>query len=73
MFASQLGKQDANSNSIYTLTPFDESLMQRISFEGNLQHGINSYAVRPSITLNANVYITGGKGTVDSPYTIAMS
>ena len=32
----------------------------------------NAYGFRPIIRLSSSVYVTGGKGTMDDPYTIGI-
>ena len=55
---------DSNSNSRYVW------IVASGGYIGNL-NAYGSYGVRPVLTLNSNIQITGGTGTSSSPYTLS--
>ena len=74
MFASQQGNGYNSSSHMWLITPYSPSSVWVVSVIGNgFSNGpSNSYAARPSINLKSNVVITGGSGTPNDPFTIAL-
>ena len=64
-----------NNNAIYwLLTRYSNSTVRDIDNDGNSSSDlINSYSIKPAMNLKPNVVITGGDGTMNSPYTIELS
>lgn len=56
-------EKDKNNAYAYRLFFFGESTSQYMSFEK-----VHNFGVRPVITINGNVLITGGDGSSDKPY-----
>ena len=66
-----------NSDVWWTLSPYSNSNSRSVWFvnSGGYFDGINaitSNGVRPVLTLNSNIQITGGTGTSSSPYTLGV-
>ena len=66
-----------NSDIWWTLSPFSSSYSSYVwsvyssgDFNGN--NAFYSYGVRPVLTLNSNIQITGGTGTSSSPYQLSI-
>ena len=60
--------------SYWTLTPSSSSYIRSVDSGGNV-YGYtpsDSYAIRPSLNLKSNVIITGGDGTKNNPFTLAL-
>ncbi len=70
------GQFDRYGNNTYywILTPYSISNVSFVSSSGYVGNGTSSreYGVRPSLNLKANVVITGGDGTKDRPFTLAL-
>ena len=70
------GQFDRYSNNTYywTLTPYSTSNVRYVRYDGyaNNYSPSNAYGVRPSVNLKSNVVITGGDGTKDRPFTLAL-
>ena len=70
------GQFDVNDNNrlYWMLTSYDASRIHTISNYGNLNTTRLSTAggIRPSLNLKSNVVITGGDGTKNNPFTIAL-
>ena len=73
MFASQQGSGYNSSSNIWLITP-SSSYVWNVSSNGNGNNypPSNSSAARPSINLKSNIVITGGSGTKNNPFTIAL-
>ena len=76
MFASQQGEDYNSSNNMWLITPKNNNEVYNIissgygsTFSISLSRG---YCARPSIYLKSNVVITGGSGTPNDPFTIAL-
>ena len=71
--AGQFGRYD-NTPEYWTLTPYSRSRVRYVTDDGiasyNTSGGWNG--VRPSVNLKSNVVITGGNGTKDRPFTLAL-
>ena len=70
-----------NKNWLYkgyewTITPDGDSATNAflVNYNGNLYSSLTSYGngVRPSFYLKSSVSISGGKGTVEDPFTLSM-
>ncbi len=81
MFSAQLEEGKSSSSVIWLISPsinngFSSTTSTMVvSTEGKISSytpSDNSWNARPSINLNANVYITKGEGTEQKPYEIAM-
>ena len=70
------GQFDRNDNNTYywTLTPYSTSNVRGVNYVGSAYYGTPARAdgVRPSINLKSNVVITGGDGTKEQPFEIAL-
>ena len=64
-----------NNTSYWTLTPYSSSYLRGVGDFGYASASIpsNAYGVRPSINLKSNVIITGGEGTLQNPFTLALA
>ena len=73
LMAGQFDRYGNNTN-YWTLTPYASSDVRYVSFLGYADHLSRSYAfgVRPSLNLKSNVIITGGDGTLQNPFTLAL-
>ena len=65
------------NNTIYwTLTPYNSSYVRLVSNRSIVDYDSTSFyshGVRPSLNLKSNVIITGGEGTKNNPFTLALS
>ena len=64
-----------NSDIWWTLSPYSDSDSYAVWYVHRggafyIHSAYNSYGVRPVLTLNSNIQITGGTGTSSSPYTL---
>ena len=75
MFTSQQGEGYSTSSTIWTITPNSSSIVWYV-YQSGVALSSNPfsalYGARPSLFLNSNVKITGGLGTKESPFEIAM-
>ncbi len=64
-----------NNTSYWTLTPYSTSYVRDVGDNGRAYNNTstNAYGVRPSINLKSNVVITGGLGTKEQPFEIALA
>ena len=63
-----------NNPTYWTLTPSDAPNIRTVvshSSEGSYSP-LNEYAIKPSLSLKSNVIITGGDGTLQKPFQIAL-
>jgi len=75
MFASQQGSGYSSSSYMWLITPYSSSQVGLVSYSGgfsNLSSPSGTYGVRPSINLTSEIVVTGGEGTPNSPYQIAL-
>ena len=74
MFASQQGNGYNSSSYMWLITPYSSSFVWRVYSSGYGYSHNPSYssAARPSINLKSNIVITGGSGTKNDPFTIAL-
>ena len=68
-------KEYNNNTDYWTLTPFNSGNIFHVFISGmasgaNFQ--ITSYGIKPSLNLKQNVIITGGDGTLQNPFTLAL-
>ncbi len=68
-------KEYNNNMDYWTLTPFNSGNIFHVFISGmasgaNFQ--ITSYGIKPSLNLKQNVIITGGDGTLQNPFTLAL-
>lgn len=64
-----------NNTTYWTLTPYSSSYVRYVNYYGHANgysHSGSSYGVRPSVNLKSNVIITGGLGTKEQPFEIAL-
>ena len=65
-----------NNTYYWTLTPYSSSSVWYVGHNGVAYNGFSpssdSFGVRPSVNLKSNVVITGGDGTKDRPFTLAL-
>ncbi len=78
MFSAMLGKgYDDTSTYIWLMTPYSVSDVRNVynyGYSSSDTPSSRTYGVRPSISLNSNVIITGGDGmSPESAYTIGLS
>ncbi len=64
----------SNNTTYWTLTPYSTSRVRFVNIGGGANNYSPSYAlgVRPSVNLKSNVIITGGLGTKEKPFTLAL-
>ena len=64
-----------NNTDYWTLTPYNSTQVGSVSSLGiaSMQSYGVSYGIRPSLNLKSNVIITGGDGTKNNPFTLALS
>ena len=80
LMAGQFEKNYANESftglttTYLTLTPYSTSNVRFVSGAGiaNYDNPTRAYGVRPSLNLKSNVIITGGAGTKNNPFEIAL-
>ena len=75
MFASQQSDGYNSSSTIWLITPYSSSRIWSVINDngtGNNSYPSNTRAARPSIYLKSNIVITGGSGTKNNPFTIAL-
>ena len=74
MFASQQGNGYHSLGNIWLITPYSSSHVWLVYNDGGASDSYTSFtdAARPSIYLKSNVVITGGNGTKNNPFTIAL-
>ena len=75
MFSSQLKGELASYQNMWLITPYSSSRVCDMYRDGYLigdSPSVGTYAVRPSVNLNSNIIITGGDGTKNSPFQIAL-
>ena len=73
LMSGQFGKI-GNSSTYFTLTPFSVSDIRTVvdhGSEGNYSH-TSKMSIKPSLNLKSNVIITGGDGTLQNPFEIAL-
>ena len=75
MFSSQSKGALSSYQNMWLITPYSSSLVRRVDYIGYL--GTNgpstsTLAARPSVNLKSNIIITGGDGTKNSPFEIAL-
>ena len=63
-----------NNASYWILTPYNVSRMLNVSVNGasSDSNPANMFGVCPSLNIKSNVVITGGDGTKDRPFTLAL-
>ncbi len=71
------GQFNTNTNNIsyWTLTPYTSSYVHFIFNYGHSNHTSStgsSFGIKPSMNLKSNVVITGGDGTKQRPFTLAL-
>ena len=74
LMSGQFDRYDSNTY-YWTLTPYSSLFVRYISFNGNASNdspSSSSYGVQPSMNLKSNVVITGGDGTKNNPFTVAL-
>ena len=74
LMAGQFNNYD-NNTYYWTLTPESTSYIKRISNDGHADAYSPSqwsYAIKPSFNLKENVIITGGDGTKENPFELAL-
>ena len=69
-----LGQFSEDTGSYWTLTPSDASHVYSLTSDGGATPDtvVSSKSVRPAMNLKSNVIITGGTGTKEDPFTIAL-
>jgi len=74
MFSSQLKGELASYQGMWLITPDSSSGVRSVLSNGLLSSSYPSStkAVRPSVNLKSNIIITGGDGTKNSPFQIAL-
>ena len=74
MFASQQRSGSSSSGDMWLITPTSNTVWYVNSTGLTLYSAPTSYSytVRPSITLNSSVKITGGTGTENDPYELSL-
>ena len=62
------------TTNYWTLTPYKTSSVRSVNYNGAAYNGSPSHTrgVRPSVNLKSNVIITGGLGTKEQPFEIAL-
>ncbi len=73
LMAGQFDRHENNRN-YWTLTPIDMSYVRLVIDNGHMnnRNPSNMNAVRPSLNLKSNVIITGGDGTKENPFILAL-
>ena len=74
MFSSILKKDSSSYNYMWLITPSNSSNIIRGDTDGTF-YGYpitDIYAVRPTVNLKSNIIITGGDGTEQHPFEIAL-
>ncbi len=73
LMTGQFDRYENNTN-YWTLTPYSNSNIRRVSNNGNVDYDILTFAngVHPSINLIQNVIITSGTGTKEDPFEISL-
>ena len=71
------GQFDSNSNntSYLSLTPFNSSYIRGLTYYCYANNGYEvtfPLAIKPAMNLKSNVIITGGDGTKNNPFTVAL-
>ena len=75
MFASQQGNGYNSSSDMWLITPgksFNVWYVDNYGYARDDDYPSATYTARPSIYLKSNVVITGGSGTPNDPFTIAL-
>ena len=74
MFASQQGSSYSSSRYMWLITPYNSSLVWRVSNYGDADYynPSNARVARPSINLSSAVKITGGTGLKNDPFEISL-
>ena len=75
MFASQQENGYSSSKNMWLITPYDSSFVWCVDSNGygrDNRPSNSDGAARPSIYLKSNIVITGGSGTKNDPFTIAL-
>ena len=75
IFTSQVGGGYNNSTNLWTITPFDDTRVLRVNNDGRLIYSnpsSDSHAIRPSMYLSSNVFITDGDGTKNNAFKISI-
>ena len=64
----------SNNTGYWTLTPNSSSYVRYVSYDSAASDNKSTVAggVRPSLNLKSNVIITGGDGTKNNPFTLAL-
>ena len=62
------------TSNYWILTPYSEQISRRISIVGNLAIYNTQivFGIKPALNLKSNVIITGGDGTLQNPFEIAL-
>ena len=73
LMAGQFDRED-NNTYYWTLTSFSSSVVQTIIDRGAASFDFLSYVygIKPVLNLKSNVIITGGDGTKERPFTLAL-
>ena len=73
LMSGQFDRYSVKGVSYWTLTPDDE-YMRVVVNNGHVADDLpsNACGVRPSVNLKSNVVITGGDGTKERPFTLAL-
>ena len=74
LMAGQFDRYGDNT-TYWTLTPYSKPHVRFVSRYGYADSNSpsNAFGVRPSMNLKSNVIITGGDGTKNNPFTLALS
>ncbi len=65
---------DSSNTAYWTLTPYSSSDVRFVNDIGNALYTSlsNASGIKPSMNLKSNVIITGGEGTLQNPFTLAL-
>ena len=65
---------DSSNTAYWTLTPYSSSDVRFVNDIGNASYTSlsNASGIKPSMNLKSNVIITGGEGTLQNPFTLAL-
>ena len=65
-----------NNSYYWTLTPYTSTNVRLVHFQGYAQSSYpptTAFGIKPSLNLKSNVIITGGDGTKNNPFTLALN